>query len=158
MSIIHSLFLSIALYFCTTTLALHADEKTDTPIKEDNAAIGTNQDEIEEEDTDTSEIERLVKIKAAIKSDKQALKEVKRSLAGRTKISKKLQRALQKSSDNIENMENQLLQAKEKSDQKKILNLEEKISALKKDHDLIKEQTQLTYEAEKTVKKQIELL
>ncbi|MFV2056491.1 MAG: mechanosensitive ion channel domain-containing protein [Thiohalomonadales bacterium] len=107
---------------------------------------------------DINEVELLIKIEAALKSDKKILADAKKSLAGRTKISRKLQGDLKKSTITLTKFKNILADAKKKGDEEHVRKMEQELSELESTHNIIKEQSQLTFEAEKTVKKQIELL
>lgn len=140
-----------------STQLLYADEKTKAP---ENPVEAKNKEETDKKinETDTSEVERILKLEATLKNDKKSLQEIKVNLTSRTKISKILQSALKEGADHLEKREAILIKAKEKGNTEQIANLEKEINSLKSDYTLLKDQAQLAFEAEKTVKSQIELL
>ncbi|VAX05616.1 hypothetical protein MNBD_GAMMA25-1061 [hydrothermal vent metagenome] len=144
------------IYLISTMPAVYAAEQAEsTRVK--NQAPSTPPSETNNK-ADISEVELLIKIEAALKFDRKNLANIKKSLAGRTKISKKLQDSLKNSTTRLNELKTLHTDAQKKGDEKQVNKLELEIKELENDYNLIKEQSQLTFKAEKTVKKQIEVL
>ncbi len=148
-----TLVISITLYFASLIPPLNA---ADTPPPEDKNI--TKESSETSDSSNISEVELLIKVETAIKSNKKTLADARKSLAGRTKISKKLQNALKNSTTKLNELKILLTNAQNKDDEKLVSTLELEINKHENDHNIIKNQSQLTFAAEKTVKKQIELL
>ena len=149
------LIVSISLAAVTSTVyAVPQATDSDKQVNTSKAEPGKN---VKKED-ESSEVERIVKLEATLKANKKSIQKLKKSLSGRSKILKTLQDALNKATITLEKHKERLAAAKEKGDAKKIASIEKAISKYQSDYDLIVKQTQLAFEAEKTAKKQIELL
>ena len=152
------LFLFSLLIFLTANPPpLYADEAKTSPAPPESTT-SVKDTESEAKDSQSSEIELLLQLEETLKSDKKKLRDLKNNLTSRTKISTKLQNELKLSSANIEKRHAALTATKEKGDTQQAALMEEELKKLEADNELLKEQAQLTFEAEKTVRSQIELL
>ncbi|HED16908.1 MAG TPA: hypothetical protein ENI64_08885, partial [Gammaproteobacteria bacterium] len=117
-----------------------------------------NEAKSENNGDETLEIERIAKLEKIIKSDKKDLKDLKKSLSGRIKILKLLQNALKMTKVKLDSDTEMLAIAKEMNDATEVASLEKELRVTESDYDLLAGQTQLAFEAEKTVRHQIELI
>ena len=145
------------IFFIINIGPLCAEEQVKTS-EEIVEVIPTEESDKKTDEAETSEVERILKLEATLKNDKKNLRDIRKNLVGRTKIYTTLQSALKQATTVLEKRQALITKAKEKGDTKKVVELEKELIKLEGDYVLLKEQTQLAYEAEKTVKNQIELL
>ena len=150
----HRFLFSLLVIFCISLPPLFADETTTNSDTTKSATTEEQQDS----DKSSSEVERLLKLEKTLKNDKIKLRDFSNNLSDRAKISKQLQTLLKQSSTRLDELNAALLSATEKADNEQSARLKDEIKKLETDNNLLKEQTQLTFEAEKTVRNQIELL
>lgn len=149
----HLYVLLLFIYFTSGLASLHAEEQSNP-----DSVAGTTLTEKKKKDSESSEVERILKLEVTLKKGKKNLREMKKGLTARSKISNKLRDALKRVSSRLEERKTKLARAKQKGEADKTARLESEINKLEQDYAQIKEQSQLTFEAEKIFKKKIDLL
>ncbi len=114
--------------------------------------------ESDKKEDEILEIERIAKLETILKADKKDLKDLKKSLSGRESILKLLQNALNMTKKRMDMQKELLAIAQESGETEEAATLEKAVSEDESDYYLIAGQTQLAFEAKKTVKHQIELI